>query len=228
MGYYILSPFKPVPKLLVAGRASYLLGSWIDRTGPTLGMIISDAAVTTTATLVFQINSGNAPVAGALITVIGAANSANFNVVNAVIITASTDMATGICHVTYAITSTSQGTLPDSGQVEIPQPENAVALLAQASEPVAVPFQNAQVDQGRAITAVVSLPTLPTTVTITLQQAVMDKDSEYSDLVTVASVVGGVLTGGQVTVEKALGRFFRFNASSLTGPASTIIAKILG
>jgi len=69
---------------------------------------------------------------------------------------------------------------------------------------------------------------LPTTVTITLQQAVMDKDSEYSDLVTVASVVGGVLTGGQVTVEKALGRFFRFNASSLTGPASTIIAKILG
>src|SRR5579859_1597664 len=123
MSQYITSPFKPTPVLAVAGTPVYLLGGYNDKTGPTLGNVISDSAVTTTATLSFQIISGNIPVAGSLITVVGCANSNNFNVTNVAIISVVSTTASGVCTVTYAISSTSQGTLADGGQVVIPQPE---------------------------------------------------------------------------------------------------------
>ena len=83
---YIKSPFKPTPTLLVQGRPEYVFGSWNDKTAPTQGYIISDSAVTTTATVTFQVVSGNTPVVGSLITVVGAANSVNYNVTNAQIL----------------------------------------------------------------------------------------------------------------------------------------------
>src|ERR1700681_1493389 len=97
MPAYQSTPFKEPVKLVITGHPEYLWGSWNDRTGPTYGHIITDAAVTTTATVVFQIASGNAPIAGSLITIRGASNSVNFNVVNAVVISAVTNMDTGVC-----------------------------------------------------------------------------------------------------------------------------------
>jgi hypothetical protein len=228
MPAYIKSPFKPVPALMVSGTASYLLGSWNDKTGDTLGFVISDSAVTTTGTLTFQIASGNIPIVGALITVVGTANaSGNLNVTNVAIATVSTT-ATGVCTVTYTITSSTvaAGT-PDAGQVSIPQPEVAEVLANGASFEVAMPFQNAQMNQEKTIVAVVSMPTLPTTATVTLQQAVKNQDSEYGDVATVASVAAGVLTGGQIDIDVMAGRFYRFNVSNVTGPAASIIAKLI-
>ena len=230
MPAYITSPFKPSPELLVAGRPSYLWGSYNDRTGPTIGSVISDQVnASNTAAVVFQILSGNIPVVGALATIVGTANSGNtFNVTNAPIIGVTATPA-GIITIQFAVNFPAQALLADKGQVIIPQPEVAETLANGASFPVAVPFQNPQMDQGRAITAVVSIPgTLPTTATVTLQQAVQDIDSEYADIATVISVTGGVATGGQVTAERTLGRFYRFNTTGVTGPASSLIAKILG
>ncbi len=156
---YVKSPFKPTPTLLVQGRPEYVFGSWNDNTGSTLGNIISDSAVTTTATVTFQILSGNAPAVGSLITVVGAANSANFNVTNAQIITASTTSA-GVCTVTYAITSSSvpAGT-PDGGQIVIPQPElgDILSSFAASSVPVCCPESPSQ-QSGKSLSATVKLP----------------------------------------------------------------------
>jgi hypothetical protein len=227
MSYYETTPFKNSPKLLISGRPVYLFGSYNDRTSPTFGYVISNSAVTTTGTVVFQIKDGNAPFVGALITVRGTANGGgNFNVVNATIITAVTDMNTGICTVTYAIPSTSQGTLADGGQVEIPQPEVGEALVAGNSAPVAVSFSTANPDQKRGVTVVVSFPTMPSAASVVLQQAVLDIDSEYATINTVATVVGSTVTvGPQVTIDPVLGRFFRLHTEA--APGGTIVAKIL-
>ena len=229
MSQYVTSPFKQSPALLISGRPQYLYGSYNDRTSPTFGYVISDSAVGTTGTVVFQIKDGNAPFVGALITVRGTANSGgNFNTTNATIITADTDMNTGISTVTYAISSTAQASLADSGQVEIPQPEVGETLANGSSVPCAVSFSTANPDQKRGITAVVSFPALPTTALVVLQQAVQDIDSEYQTINTIATVAGGaVTTGPQVTIDPVLGRFFRLNTSSVTGPAATIVGKLL-
>ena len=228
MSQYQSTPFKEHVKLLISGRPAYLYGSYNDKTSPTFGYVISNSAVGTVGTVVFQIRDGNDPMVGALITVRGTANSGGvFNVVNAVILTAVTNLDTGVSTVTYAISSTTQASAADNGQVEVPQPEVGEAIVAGSSAPVAVSFSTANPDQKRGITAVVSFPTIPTAALVVLQQAVQDIDSEYATINTVATVAGSAITTGpQVTIDPVLGRFFRFNTSGVTG-SGTIVAKLL-
>jgi hypothetical protein len=242
MPYYVTSPFKPPVQLLVAGTPSYLLGSWNDRTPPTLGYVLTNAGATTTATLVFRIVEGNAPAVGDLITVRGCANSNNFNVTNVAIATVSTTDE-GICTVTYTISSTTQATTRDGGQVIIPRPEVGEATVAGASAPVAAIFNSGNVDQGKVISATVSFPTVggDSAATVKIQGADLDLDSEYQDIDTVATLAAGSLgtTGhwvsGQNTtaaastpggVNQTNYRFYRFNISGVSGTASKIVAKI--
>lgn len=228
MSQYQQTPFKAAPALLISGRPVYLYGSYNDRTSPTFGYVISDSAVGTVGTVVFRIVDGNAPIVGALITVRGTANGGgNFNVTNATILTTTTDTNSGVTTVTYAISSTTQASTADNGQVEIPQPEIGETIVAGSSVPAAVSFSTANPDQKRGVTAVVSFPTIPTAALVVLQQAVQDIDSEYATINTVATVAGGVVTTGpQVTIDPVLGRFFRFNTSGITG-SGTIVAKLL-
>jgi hypothetical protein len=239
MPAYVTSPFKPVPALLVSGNPSYLYGSFDDKSSPTQGAVLTNAGVTTTATLAFLITSGKIPVVGELITVIGCANSANFNVTNVAIASVSVVAATGVCTVTYAISSTTQGTLADVGAVFIPRAEVGEALGNGSSAPVAAPFNNPQVDQGKVLSVSVKFPSLPTATTVKLQGANFDIDAEYEDIATVATVAGGVVTvgpdwnTGQGASGTAAGvnqlnyRFYRLNVSGTSGGSSpTIVGKI--
>ena len=228
-------PYKPTPKQLIAGKPEYVFGSYNDKTGPTIGTVITDSVATDVATVIFQILSGNVPVVGANITILGAQNSAfaGTAVQNATILSVSVVMLTGVCTVTFALSAGDQGVDPDLGQVVIPQPEIADAIQNGASEPVAAVFQNAQSNQGRTLTAVVEFPTVPFNALVTVQGAVNDQDSEYADIATVASVVNGVLSGGQITIETTLDRFYRLNISGVSesSPAPSgvgIIGKFLG
>lgn len=229
MPAYQSTPFKEPVKLVISGHPEYLWGNWNDRTGPTFGNVIQSLGIGTTGELVFQIRSGNAPAVGSLITVRGTSRSVNFNVVNAVITAVVTVMDTGVCAVSYTIVSTNLGMGADTGEVEIPQPEVGEALVNGASAPVAVSFSTANTDQKRGITVVVSFPSVPIAAVVTLQQAVIDLDSEYSDVAIIATVAGGVITvGPQVTVDPVLGRFFRLNNSGVSGGTlPTIVGKLL-
>jgi hypothetical protein len=239
MSQYIQSPFKPSPQLAVAGTPSYLLGSYNDRTGPTYGTVLSDSAVTTTATLTFQIVSGNIPVVGALVTVVGAANSANFNVTNVAIASVSTTAA-GVCTITYTITSTSQGTLSDGGQVIIPQPEvgETVSGSNYASVPVARPYNNPDVQEGQALSATINLlsgGTLSAN-TVVLQAADIDIESEYQTVYTFTSTgsSGNIYTfqSGQGTAATVAAvnllnyRFYRFKFTGTITGTGAVVGKI--
>ena len=225
-------PFKPVPTLLVAGKPEYLFGSFNDRTGPALGTVSTVAASGGVATVVFQILSGNVPVIGSLVSIVGTATSAGaFNVTNATVTSVAVVMATGVCTITFALAG-SVSTTADYGQVSIPVPEVAETLSNGASIPIAIAFQNAQNNQGRGLTAIVSFPNQPANCTVTLQQAINDTNSEYADVATVATVTAGVLSGGQIVIEEVLGRFYRFNVTGLSESSppvtlATIIGKIL-
>lgn len=229
MPAYIKSPFKPAPTLMVRGTPSYLWGSWNDKTGDTFGYIISTSGNGVTSTVVFNITQGNVPIVSALskplITIVGTQNAGGaYNVVNAPILSIVVTNA-GVATVTFLGTGNS-ASAPDSGQVDIPQPEVAEVLVAAASVPLAMAFVMSQNNQEKDVIAVVSMPTLPTTAIITLQQAEKDQDPEYADVATIASVAGGVLTGGQFSIDQMGGRFYRFNTTNVTGPAASIIAKL--
>jgi hypothetical protein len=251
MSFYIKSPFKPVPVLLVQGRPEYAFGSWNDKTVPTFGYIISDSAVTTTATVTFRIVAGNAPTVGSLITVVGAANSVNFNVTNAQILTVTTTDA-GICTVTYTITSsTVAANTPDGGQIIVPQPELGDALTSAggASAPVCCPASPSQ-QSGKSLSATVKLPAQQagvtstlSAVTVVIQGANFDEDGQYVTIGTITAAgtasggpntyewqsgqgddTGGTLASGDVNLPNF--RFYRLNATAATG-AGPIIGTIM-
>ena len=248
MPAYQTTPFKPTPKLLLAGTPFYFWGSFDDRSSPTQGYIISDSAVTTTATVTYMTVTGNVPSVGDSITVVGASRSNNFNVTNATILTVSAavdgnGLQSGVVTVTYAITSTSLGTASDGGQVIIPRSQIGEALVTGASAPAAVSFINAQLQQGRTLVASVSLP-VASTVTVTsidLQGSLVDLDSEYVTLVPtaggatpstpahLATVTSGTIAGGTAEYGDDIAnfRFYRgivVGASGGTSP--TIVFKI--
>lgn len=248
MPLYSKSPFKPTPTLLVQGKPEYVFGSWNDKTGPTLGNVISDSAVTTTGTLTFNITSGNIPTVGSLITVVGTANaSGNFNVTNAQILTAITTAA-GVATVTYAITSSSVAVgTADSGQVAIPQPElgDILTSFAASSVPVVCPASPSQ-QSGKSLSATVKLPAQQagvastlSAVTVLIQGANFDEDSQYNTIGTLTAAgtsVGGPNTydwqsgqGDTTTGTLAAGsvnlpnfRFYRLQVSAATGSGPVI------
>ena len=245
MSLYQKTPFRATPTLLVQGRPEYTFGSWQDRTGPTLGNIISDGAVTTTATLTFVVTSGNLPAVGSLITVVGAANSANLNVTNAQILTLVSTPA-GVVTITYAITSSTiaAGT-PDSGQIIVPQPELGDVLSSFPASSIAVACPSSPGNQsGKSLSATVKLPAQQlgvastlSAVTVLIQGANFDEDAQYNTIGTITAA--GTASGGPNVYDWQSGqgnsgtlasgdvdlinfRFYRLQVSAATGSGPVV------
>ena len=248
MSLYIQSPFKPSPTLLVQGRPEYVLGSWLDKTGPTIGTVISDSAVTTTGTLTFRVVSGNLPAVGSLITVVGTANAGgNFNVTNAQILSATTTDA-GISTVTFTITSSTvaSGT-PDVGQVLVPQPElgDVLSSFPASSVPVCCPSSPSN-QSGKSLSATVKLPAQQlgvastlSAVTVLIQGANFDENAQYNTIGTITAAgtatsgpnvydwqsgegdtATGTLAAGSVNLPNF--RFYRLQVSAATGSGPVV------
>jgi hypothetical protein len=228
MSQYSTNPTKENPRLALDGDLIYLFGS-LDRHHPTTRMSVQSVAIASNvATLGVTVIEGLIPAVGSLITVVGTlTDSGAANVVNVAIASVTINATTGIGTVTYAATGSNQSTTADVGYALVPVPEVSEALANNtASIPCCASYNPALVDGSRSVRAVVSFPTLPTTAVVQLQVALTDQDSEYQNLVQVASVTGSALTGGMVTTTLDPGRFYRFKVTGLTG-SGLIIAKLL-
>jgi hypothetical protein len=233
MPVYQTTPFKPPVALLKAGTPQYVWGSYDDRSSPTQGFVISDSGAATTGTLTFMVTSGNTPLVGELITVVGTSNgSGNMNVTNATILTVSAAVdangfTSGVVTVTYAISSSTFGTTSDSGQVIVPRQEVGEALVnGTASVPVNVAFSQTIQDQGKTVNFTVTFTGSPTTATAYAQGAIFDKDSEYEDL-GIISNAGSPTSGPTLEVADSAYRFYRIRVANVTGGSSPkIIGKI--
>jgi hypothetical protein len=256
MSFYLTTPFKPSPKLMVQGTPEYMFGSLNSDTGPTQGNVISNSATGTTATLVVQILSGNVPTTYGQITVVGTANSAGiFNVTNAQIlsVTQVNTPDTGLYSITYAISATSQASTSDAGQFIVPVPEVGDQLTASlitsgvASAPVVSPVASPN-STGKSLSATIKLPASTTAnpstlaaLPVYLQGANIDFDSEYNDIAQIVATgsagntyewqsgQGDSATGTLVagSVNQPNFRFYRFRVGTGGSGTGPIIGKLL-
>lgn len=201
MSFYIQSPFKPMPKLLVQGTPEYLFGSWNSTTGPTQGFVLADSGDGTTSTVKFQVQSGNIPVVDSLVTIVGTHNAAGaYNVTNASILSVSApaNPDEGVYTLTF-LGSGSSVLASDYGQIIIPQPEmgdqltmgliSAGVASGPACSAVAGPDNT-----GKSLSVTIKLPANTTahpsslaTVAVFLQGANLDYDTEYNDIAEVVT-----------------------------------------
>jgi hypothetical protein len=257
MSFYQTTPFKSSPKLLVQGTPEFLLGQQNSNTGPTLAYVLSNSATGTVATVVVRIYSGNIPTPNGQITIVGSSNSAGgFNVVNSPILSVSAPAApdTGIYSITFASAVAAQASTPDSGMAQMPQPEvgdplTAVTSTPVSSVPVCSPVSGPN-SVGKSLSVTVTLPAStaanPSTlsaVTVTLQGANRDFDSDYNTVATLTPT--GVAAGSTTDWQSGQGdptapsnslaagnvtllnfRFYRVQVTAATG-AGPIITKIM-
>lgn len=218
--------------LLTAGKPAYVWGSYQSDQSPTRAYVTHVAGDGTHATLTLAIYEGNAPVEGQEITVRGcsvAGLDTENTVISAVTGFDTGDNSTGT--VSY-LNSTSQAGAAGSGMATIPTSEVAEALANGASMQVTVPYNDPRIDQSRSVTAQVYFPTPPMTATVVLQQS--DDDYNYFDCIdpdTGTTVIVAVypgsppVTGGFAQIPNSATRFYRLNASGVTG-SGTVVGKI--
>lgn len=242
MPAYITSPFKPMPQLLTPNTPTYVWGSFNDKTGPTQGKVLQSLGIGTTGELVVQITSGNFPVVGSLITVVGVSASVNFNVTNAALTAVDryphgNEPDNGMYALAYTIVSTASPIQTDGGQFIIPQPEVGELVSGTgASVPVAVNTWNVS---GKSLSVTLTLGTGLSGVTAVVQGANRDIDAEYNTIGTIGSGLGvgttdwqsgqgdtatGTLAAGSVNFLNF--KFYRLNLTSVTG-SGLVIAKIM-
>lgn len=216
-----------VVRALVQGVPLYLFGSWPISVAPTRFLITQVSAALTVATITGAVIEGNIPVVGALISIRQtSSNGGLFNVTNAAITAVAINSTTGIGTIQFTYGGTTFG--PDSspaaaGLAIIPQPEVGETLVAGASIACTMPVQDPKTDSARTISVALGFPTPPTSVTVDLQAAIFDQDSEYTKQGTSITTTNAPVVA-EFTLNTA--RFYRFNVSNLVG-SGTIIAKIL-
>lgn len=223
------SPFIP-PQLLQKGVPSYLFGGLNMLRGNAKGTVSQTAIAANVGTITVQLNEGATPLVGDLITIWGTAlQSGLFNVTRALITAVNITATTGAGTISYALTGTNQGATADPGRWMMEIGETSDALSNNIfSAPVCI--QAPQGDSQFTVPFAVTFPggVLPTAVTATLQRAIRDIASEYTNTSAVVTVAATAYTTGPTVVATLeRGYFYRCAITGLTiGSALGIIAKV--
>lgn len=222
MPAYNKSPFSAAVKLLYAGVAEYLFGSWPQDVSPTKMYVTSVAIAANVATVGVTVYEGNVPAVGSLISIQGTQQGAGeFNVTNAVLVSVTLNTA-GVGTVTFALTGANLGTVADAGISIVPQPVQTEAIVAGASVPVAMSNNSWGGDLNNTVTAQAIFGTLPTAATIKLQGAMVNLDSAFVDLGIIATVAASAVSANGLVFEGNY-LFYRANVSGLTGAGTVAV-----
>lgn len=226
MPAYVDSPFSPAI-LIQEGVPTYLFGSYNMHQANTKMWVTNSALTTNVATLTVQIIEGEIPTVGSLISVQQTqAGSAAFNVNRAVITSVTINAATGAGTITFALTHANVTSVADSGTAIAEVPEVPETLANGNS--IAGIFQAPKGDAQFTVPLAVTFPTLPTAVSVDLQAALHNVNSEFTKVATVVVVAASAYTSGpfaQATLQR--GYFYRFAVTGLSG-TGTIVGKIGG
>lgn len=219
------SPMVP-PQLLQNGVPAYLLGLFNMLRGEANANVTNVASTTTVATVTVQVNQGPIPQVGDLVTIYGTSQGAGqFNVTRAAITGVTINTGTNAGTVTFALAGSAVSSVADGGGV-IFEPAETPEALVNNSFSVPVVVQPPRGDSQFTLPLAVTFPTMPTAVTVTLQRAIRDIASEYTNTNTVVTVAASAYTAGpvvQATLER--GYVYRLSITGLSG-AGTVIAKV--
>jgi hypothetical protein len=129
--------------------------------------------------------------------------------------------------VTFALTNANIASVADAGIALVPVAQTFDTLANGSSIAAASAENDPSTSDERSYMAQVFFGTVPTAATVTLQASLIDLDSAYQTVATVATVAGGVATLNSAVFANANFRFLRFNVSGLSG-TGTIAAALLG
>jgi hypothetical protein len=219
---YQAPPTGAPPLQLLPGVPGYAFGSR-NVNLPTTRMTVTAVAVSSNVvTLSVIVLEGNIPVVGQLITVTGTTSDGGAaNVANIALTGVTITAATGKGTVTYAATASDQVKTSDSGTAYVLVGETGDALTNSTSQQFALPSVAGQNDNGLTLTWSTNYPVPPATVSMALQAAEVDVDSQYSTLDTSTNVGGEIRS---LTLRRY--RFLRVVASNVTGTNPTAVVRI--
>lgn len=207
--------------MLLPGIPSYSFGSFNADTPATKMLVTSVAIATNVATLGVKIVAGNIPPVGAPISVRGTqAASGAFNVSNKALTAVTIDAQTGAGTVTFALVHADVSTTPDAGQAIATVPEIGETLATStAYRQFSTQAASGIPEQGRTVSWQTDFVTptgasAPSAISVALQGALHDIESEYTTLDTSSSTTGDLrlITGVNFP-------FLRLKVVSLTGTA---------
>jgi hypothetical protein len=126
--------------------------------------------------------------------------------------TVSINAATGIGTITFTLTHADVVPIADTGMAYVPVPEVGETLANGSSQAFAIQDASGHNENGLTIQWSTFYPSAPSTVTMTLEIADVDLDSEYTQLDSSNN------TGGDNrSYTEARPRFLRVTASNVTG-----------
>ncbi|MGI4815516.1 MAG: hypothetical protein ACRYGG_19560 [Janthinobacterium lividum] len=216
---YDPSPFAPPPVLLQPNKVEYLLGRRTANQADTRLTLQSVTDDGTSATFTGQVTEGNIPIVGSMLST--QPSDPNYAVINSPI-SAVNFTANGFG--TVKVPSVHAGSEALSGLGLIPVPEVPETLVNGYSIPCIVPTKGESAI-SRKLMVQIGFPTVPTACTVTLQRAMRNYPNDYTDLETVATVAGGVVTQS-VAYFDGEGVYYRFSVTGLVGVGS-IVAKLI-
>jgi hypothetical protein len=220
---YVSTPLGPPPQLLQPGLPAYAFGSL--PLGPTARFQINQVAITSNvATVRGNVIEGNIPSIGQLITIQGTSNNTPlFNVSNATITGVNISQPSGTGTITFALTHADVVAIADNGVALIPVAEvGELILTGTASRAFAIQDIAGWNENGKTVTWSVSYPTAPSSVTMALQGALVDQDSQYATLDSSTNIAGdGPRMSTLINI-----RFLRAKCIQASGTSPAAIVKI--
>ena len=222
---YLVSPLNALPLLLLPGQPGYSLVSFSDHI-PTTQMTVTQSSESSgnVITLHVKVVSGPIPTTSQFVSTTGLLNVPNQT---AEAITGATiNATTGVGTITFA-DATAAGTIAlakDAGVVLVPQLEVSTALTnSLKGQQFAIGSFGGVNTDNVTIAWETEFPSAPSTVTMLLQAAIRDIDSEYQTLDT------SVNAGGELRyVQNVRFNFLRVICTATSGGTSpTVVAKII-
>lgn len=216
-----------ITQMLIPGRPAYALGS-LPNQPPCRMLITSDSVSSNVVTLTVAIKEGFIPAIGDKIYTYATTNSSgNLNQTTGIAIASvSITASTGVGTITFPLTVANQGNTADVGYaisvpaeiVETPSPSGAYKSAAFA-------VQNT-IGRGYGLSWAYTCPSAPGSLSIQLEGAISNQDSEFTIIGSAATTT----TGYNETFAQLpnLVNFVRLHITTFSGGSSpTIIGKIL-
>ena len=189
MPSFLNSPFQS-PILAQRGVPAFLFGKYNYLLDNTKAWISNVALTSNVATVTVQVIQGEIPKAGWLVSISNTTSTGGVFNVKRVAMTSTTIDGTGAGTIVFPLTNADVPSAAQTGTVVIEPVAVPETLAAGASIALAIPMA-CDYDGTQSLTAEVSFPSLPTSVTVSLQGAIVNLDANYQTLNTVGTVVGG-------------------------------------
>lgn len=215
------------PILVMKGVAAYLWGKFSQQVGNSRLALTSTTLTSNVGVVSVQQIDGPIPVVGGLISILNSTNGTGvFNVNRAIITAVNINTSTGVGTISFAITNANVTTAADFGTV-IVEPAEVGETISGSANSIACVFQAPEGDSQFTIPMAVTGSAGITAMTATLQVAIKNIDSEYTNTTTVVTkTAANTYTAGpvvQATLQR--GYCYRIAITGVTG-TGTVIGKL--